>query len=136
MPDKLKKDFIMNERIERIFKNVAKNNISDLHLCVGMAPIIRKTSGLVELEGEKLTNDDILNILRSLQPKHRDLKIEHGKELDSGITIENIGRFRLNIYHDRKGLCAAFRLIPSKIRPLDQLQGLPAAVRNICDLLF
>jgi len=116
-----------------MFRMVVEKQFSDLHLCVGLPPMVRKTMGIEPIDSHALTNEDIENILNAVMPEHRMTKYEHGKEIDIGITIEGLARFRANIYFDRNGLCAAFRLIPQRISPLDQL-GLPAAVRQACEL--
>ncbi|MFH1062358.1 MAG: PilT/PilU family type 4a pilus ATPase [Candidatus Omnitrophota bacterium] len=118
---------------KELFEKVVSNKISDLHLCVGLPPMVRRLSNLEPLGNDSLTNDDIKTIIRDILPEHKQLVIEHGKEIDIGISIGDLARFRVNIYSDRRGICAAFRQIPQNILSLNAL-GLPSAVRMVCEL--
>lgn len=118
---------------QELFDKVITENISDLHLCVGLPPMVRRVADLEPLFDDKLTQDDIKTIIRDILPEHRQLIIEHGKEIDLGISIGESARFRVNIYSDRRGICAAFRQIPQKVLSLNSL-GLPGSVKVLCEL--
>lgn len=117
--------------IKEIFKFAVAKNSSDIHLCVGEPPVLRSRGGLERLEGEPLTHQQISEMLSSLFPEPR--TFASGEEIDMAIEVPNMARFRLNIYHDKKGLCAAFRLIDSYIKPIEEL-GLPEIVRSIATM--
>ena len=117
----------------KLFQQIVEKEISDLHLCVGLPPMMRKPSGFEPMSETALTKIDIGNILLEILPKEKMRTLNNGLEIDAGITIGDIARFRINVYKDRKGIAAAFRLVPQKIKPLDSL-GLPAAVRKVCEL--
>jgi len=119
--------------IKHLFDEIITKEISDLHLCVGLPPMVRKVTGLDPLSNDELSDEDIRKILFSVLPEHKLSHIDKGGEVDIGISIENKARFRVNVYKDRRGVCAAFRLIPQRIKPLESL-GLPAAVRNACEM--
>ena len=121
----------MNQK--KLFEEIVRSDISDLHLCVGLPPMMRQATGLEPMNRTALTEEDIRALLLEIMPEERLRRLEAGKEIDIGLTIGELARFRINVYKDRKGLCAAFRLIPQKIKPLESL-GLPAAVRNACEL--
>ncbi|MFH1459558.1 MAG: type IV pilus twitching motility protein PilT [Candidatus Omnitrophota bacterium] len=124
----------MQEKYRNLFKEILEKEISDLHLCVGLPPMVRKAESLMPLGNEKLQENDIREILTSITPPAREIDFNNrGQELDFGVTVGNSARFRLNIYHDRNGICAALRQIPQKIKPLETL-GLPASVRKACEL--
>jgi twitching motility protein PilT len=118
---------------KELFDEVISHQISDLHLCVGLPPMVRRISSLQPLSNDSLTQDDILTIIKEILPEHKKLVIEHNKEIDIGISIGESARFRVNIYSDRRGICAAFRQIPQKVLGLNAL-GLPAAIRMVCEL--
>ncbi len=118
---------------KELFAKIIEDQISDLHLCVDLPPMVRTISSLEPLCEGKLTNDDIKTIIKEIIPAHKHIDITHGKEIDMGISIGESARFRVNIYSDRRGTCAAFRQIPQKVLPLNAL-GLPAAVRMVCEL--
>lgn len=78
-------------------------------------------------------------MLKEVLPKEKisligeDGNITDEKDIDLGLEVEGIARFRSNIYQDRNGLAAAFRLIPSEIKPLEAL-GLPEIVKSVCTM--
>lgn len=123
----------MIENIDQFFKDIVAQNISDLHLAVGLPPMIRKNSVILACGEEAMTNEAIEKVLLAVLPKSNKYDLTDYKEIDLGITIEGTARFRVNIYHDRNGLCVAFRLIPQIIPSIESL-GLPGAVRRTVEL--
>jgi len=123
-------------KISELFKAIKENNASDLHICVGIPPMMRVCGALKELGEKALTKDGVLTMVKEVLPKERAGLIDAGgntrdmKDIDLGIEVEGAGRFRTNIYQDKNGLAAAFRLIPSEIRSLDDL-GLPQVVKSV-----
>ena len=114
--------------IEELLQAMNKEGVSDLHLSVGLPPIFR-TMGVIKRFGSQvLTNSDILQMLNRVIPA--DKKIIPGQDMDLGVEVGNIGRFRANIYYDNNGICAAFRLIPNQIKSLQEL-GLPNIVERV-----
>jgi twitching motility protein PilT len=67
------------------------------------------------------------------QDSAEDKKLVPGEEIDLGIEIKGVARFRVNVYYDRNGLCAAFRLIPALIRSLGDL-GVPEVVGKVSEM--
>ncbi|MCK4994809.1 MAG: type IV pilus twitching motility protein PilT [Candidatus Omnitrophica bacterium] len=118
---------------KKLFETIVKKDISDLHLSVGLPPMMRQPSSIEPIESTCLTENDIKGILLEIMSEERLRSLEQGIEIDMGHTIEGLARFRINVYRDRKGICAAFRLVPQRIKALDTL-GLPAAVRKICEM--
>lgn len=117
--------------IKDLLKTIVAKGASDLHLCVGSPPIMRLNGALEKLEGDLLTNEEIDRMVHAILPAQKILVF--GEEFDLGIEIKNIARFRVNIYYDKNGICAAFRLIPALIRPLKEL-GLPDIVEHVSDM--
>lgn len=108
--------------IKALLMTLARNEASDLHLCVGMPPTLRLSGRLERVSEKSLTNEEIKNMLYTILPKEVG-DLTASKEMDLSIELEEV-RVRTNIYYDKKGLCVAFRLIPSKIRTLREL-GVP-----------
>ncbi|MFH1198891.1 MAG: type IV pilus twitching motility protein PilT [Candidatus Omnitrophota bacterium] len=115
--------------IKDLFKTLVESQASDLHLAVGLPPMMRVNGKLAPMNGQVLSDNDITTMLKEIIPAER-AKINPQTEVDLGIEAPNLARFRANIYHDRKGICAALRLIPSKIKSLSDL-GLPEVVEKI-----
>lgn len=118
---------------EKLFRTIVEKDISDLHLCVGLPPMVRNPSSIDPLENTVLDENAIRSLLLEIMPQERLDILDKENEIDIGLSIGNLARFRINVYKDRRGICAAFRLVPQRIKPLDSL-GLPAAVRNACEL--
>lgn len=108
-------------------------NASDLHLAVGYPPTLRVDGNLTPIGGEKLTKEQIKELVYSaLTTEQREL-LEVNKEVDLAIDYEGKARFRVNAFTEKGVLSAAFRLIPSKIRTLDEL-NLPKKLHEFCKL--
>jgi len=112
---------------------IAKDkDASDLHLNIGIPPVIRVNGKLIKLDFPELTpeitHEMICNILNEKQ------KSDFNKfgELDLSYELANISRFRVNIFKHRRGEAAAFRLIPEKIMTLSEL-GLPSILSDFAD---
>jgi twitching motility protein PilT len=104
---------------------VAQQGSSDLHLTVGRPPIIRIDGKLYPISGEGILSEqmmiDIANAILNEEQKGR-LKKE--RQIDFSVEIKQKARFRANLYYQKGYISAAFRMIPSKIRTLEEL-GLP-----------
>ncbi len=125
-------------KIKDLLKQTKEKGASDLHLCVGLPPIIRCAGNFEKLRNEPLKNDDIAAMVKDILPKEKQQLLEEGgistnKDVDIGIEVEGIARFRTNIYRDKNGFAIAFRLIPSEIKSLKE-NKLPPIVESICSM--
>lgn len=125
--------------IQQLFELTVKNSASDLHLLVGAPPSLRIDGTLRYLTNqEALTVDQIHQMIFSLlTPEQKELLLAN-KELDfsygfGGGTYGDKGRFRVNAYFQRGYLSAAFRLLPPKIKTIDEL-SLPKVCHDFVNL--
>jgi len=110
-----------------------KNNASDLHLSATNPPMVR-TSGLLQrVKGEALSSDDIRTMLYSVMSETQRADFERDLELDFAIAFGDKARFRVNVYMTRNGTAAVFRVIPSVIPTMEELD-LPPAIRKFTRL--
>jgi len=110
--------------IESLLRTVAHNRASDLHLVSRSEPQIRIDGTLRPLELGVLTGQDIEDICYTMITDAQKSELENNKELDFAIELPNIGRFRGNYYYTMNGdLAAAFRIIPTHIPSLDDLNA-------------
>jgi twitching motility protein PilT len=114
-----------------VLKSTVELNASDLHLTTGLPPMVRVRGDIRELEnypalGSKDTRDIIYSILSNDQRK----KLEEDWQVDFSYSVPRFGRFRVNAYMQRASVGAAFRLIPSDIKSVDQL-GLPTVIHEM-----
>lgn len=110
--------------IQQLFSEAVRLEASDLHLIVGFPPMLRVSGKLKMVEGTNvLTIQDIPLLTQSLLiPEHKEL-FSVNRELDFSVASP-VGRFRANIYTQQGSMAATFRLIPNKIKTIDEL-GLP-----------
>ena len=110
--------------IESLLRTVAHNRASDLHLVSRSEPQIRIDGTLRPLELGVLTGQDVEDICYTMITDAQKSELENNKELDFAIELPNIGRFRGNYYYTMNGdLAAAFRIIPTHIPSLDDLNA-------------
>ena len=119
--------------IHRWFTHFIESGASDLHLTAGKCPAMRLDGGIVPLGDYGTPHpDELAAMLMEILPPH--VKAEFEQTHDADFAYELGGaRLRGNVFLDRYGMGAVFRIIPSKITSLDEL-GAPEAVRNFCRL--
>ncbi len=111
-----------------------EKNASDLHLTVGNPPMLRINGSIQPLDGNTapLTPEDLHLSLYDILAEEQRKRLERDKEVDFAIELKNVGRFRANIFHTRRGEGAAFRYIPTQIKTMAEL-GLPeGTLKEIC----
>jgi twitching motility protein PilT len=114
--------------LENLLASTAQENASDLHLSVGRYPTLRIDGRLVSLTNKEiLTPSKTKELIEAiLTDKQREKFIEN-KEMDFSYEFEGKARFRVNVFYQRGYVSSAFRLIPSKIRTLEEL-NIPSSV--------
>lgn len=109
-------------KIEDLLDKVIKFKASDLHLQVGVPPIIRVDGSLLPLEETAILDDDAVEkLIFSILDENQKAILLKDKEVDFSFAFGEFGRFRVNAFHERGNLAAALRLIPSNIRTLEEL---------------
>ena len=121
--------------IDRLFRVMAAAGASDLHLTVGMPPLIRKDGRIQPLETGMAPLDPaaIASLLQPIIPGKNATEFAARHDTDFAYDIAGLARFRANIFVDRKGPGAVFRVIPSKILTAEQL-GLSPHILQLCGL--
>src|SRR6478752_7117994 len=113
---------------------VAERRASDLHLKVGNYPHLRIDGELVPLtEQPRISAEDMLNMAFSMMSARQKQKFKETTEIDMAYGVAGLGRFRVNIFQQRGNVGLVLRVIPTKIRALDEL-FLPKVVEQICDM--
>ncbi|MFD2839654.1 PilT/PilU family type 4a pilus ATPase [Populibacterium corticicola] len=120
--------------IDEILREVVEHGASDLHLTNRSAPMLRKSGALTPLEGYDVLEADSLrrSVYQMLTQKQREV-FEEKLELDFAYQVPGGSRFRVNMYQQRDSVGAAFRVIPSEIKPLEDL-GVPPVVATFSKL--
>ncbi len=103
---------------------------SDLHLTVGAPPILRINGKLARLDFPVLTPATIHEMLYDVLTDQHKARFEETHDLDLSLELTDVGRFRVNVFVQRLGEAAAFRLIPMQIKSLDAL-GMPSVLKTL-----
>lgn len=120
-------------KIENFLEEVIKRDASDLHLTVGVPPMLRVDGALVPVEETRgLTDKDVHDLTFSILDDVQKDILERDKEVDFSFTYGDLARFRANAYHQKGNIGLALRLIPVAIRNLTQL-GMPKIVEKFTE---
>jgi len=120
----------MDMNLRDMLADMIQKGASDLHLTVGMQPVLR-VDGEIEPQGEERLSPELARKLAySIMNEDQRSRFEKTKELDFSFGIPNLSRFRANVYLQRGVVSMAIRQIPFEILNFDQL-GLPEAVREL-----
>ncbi len=123
----------MQPRIEILLEEVIKKKASDLHLQVGLPPMLRVDGALMPVNGtEPLTEETLEALVFAILDEDQKQILLKDKEFDFSFAFGDLGRFRVNAFHERGNLAAALRLIPNEILSIEQL-GLPPIVNKFAD---
>jgi len=107
--------------IKKLLTITTERDASDLHLTIGVPPVLRINGKLKKLNLPELTSQDVHEMIYSIITEKQKNNYERFHELDFSFELENGTRFRTNIFKTRRGEAAAFRLIPEKIKSLAEL---------------
>lgn len=117
-------------RIEILLEQVIKRKASDLHLQVGLPPMLRVDGALLPVpSAEPLDEEAVEALIFAILDEDQKLILLKDKEFDFSFAFGDLGRFRVNAFHERGNLAAALRLIPNEIMSIEQL-GLPPVVNK------
>ena len=105
---------------------------SDLHLSIGSPPQVRVDGELKRLEYADLTPELTKALAYSVLTDAQKKKFEEMWELDLAFGLRGVGRFRCNVFNQKGAVGAVYRLIPERIRALDEL-GLPPVLSELAD---
>jgi twitching motility protein PilT len=120
-------------RVEVLLEEVVKKKASDLHLQVGLPPILRIDGALAPVSGaDPLTDEAVEALIFAILDEDQKQILLKDKEFDFSFAFGDMGRFRVNAFHERGNLAAALRLIRNEILTVEQL-GLPPIVEKFAD---
>lgn len=119
--------------IEALLEECVKHDASDLHLQVALPPILRIDGVLRPLTTYPILDDKLVQklVFATLDEDQQKILIKD-KEFDYSFAFGDLGRFRVNAFHEKGNMAAAFRLIPNKIPSLDDL-GLPGVIASFAE---
>src|SRR5512136_68230 len=117
--------------IDPILKHAVDMSASDVHLKIGLPPVVRRFGALIPLrDQEKLTNDDIYGIAYGIMNQYQQAKFETTNEIDFAYSLSQVARFRVNCFKQRGSYGMVFRIVPTVPPELDEL-NLPEVLKRI-----
>lgn len=119
--------------ITELLKFTLENKGSDLHLSPSNQPIVRIHGELQRIKTDVLTSESVRSMLFSVMTEDQRATYERDLETDFAISFGTDARFRVNAFTNRKGSAAVFRVIPSKIPTMEQL-NLPPVIKRLAEL--
>jgi twitching motility protein PilT len=106
---------------------------SDLHLSAGLAPMLRVDGEVWSLDGPALSATHVAALLSPLLNRYQQKDFETSLETDFAFELPGVGRFRVNVFQQARGMGAVFRSIPAQVQSLESL-GLGAVFQRIAQL--
>ncbi|MCP4372354.1 MAG: type IV pilus twitching motility protein PilT [Deltaproteobacteria bacterium] len=118
--------------IDTYFREMKEREASDLHMVIGFPPLLRLRGELVPTKHPVLTPESNKKILFEILSSERQAYVEKNRDFDMAYELENTGRFRCNYFYQQRGIGAVFRIIPTKILTLEEL-NMPEAIKTIAE---
>jgi twitching motility protein PilT len=119
--------------LRELLEILIEKNASDLHLAVGSPPQIRVDGRLLSLDMDALTPDATKKLAYSMMSEKQKQRFEENSELDMSFGIENMSRFRCNVFVQRGNVSVALRQIPYKVPSFEEL-GVDKAIIEMANL--
>ncbi len=125
-----KKDY--KSLLEDLMQIAVEEGASDLHISVGHPPIIRVDGKLIALKKkEVVTSHDARELAMTMMSKDQRDKFVSNYEVDFSYNYKDVARFRVNIFFQRGEISCAMRLIPSKVKSLEEI-NMPTSLYDFC----
>ena len=119
-------------RIDAFLKLGTQQGCSDIHLAVGVPPMLRVHGDLMPIKFRELRQSELEGYIEEVLTRSQQEYFASGRDLDFSYVSAEGGRFRVNVFRKETGIGAAFRSIPSEMPSLEKL-ALPAIVTKLCD---
>lgn len=117
--------------IDELLRQLITKNGSDLHFIAGQPPRIRVYGELQPLQSTPLTAEEARNVLLEIMGAQVRKDFDNHDAADFAYTVENVARFRVNVFRHLGGMGGVMRAIPSRAKTIKEL-NLPPVVSNLC----
>jgi twitching motility protein PilT len=119
--------------IDELLEHMVERNASDLHVTTGTPPAIRVRGDVERLNGfDALTPEQTQQLLYRILSSEQQKLLELNRQLDFSYSMPGLARFRVNVYFQRESIGAAFRLIPTELKTLEEL-GIPSSLHTLAE---
>lgn len=116
--------------MDRLFQLMKEKNASDMFFAVNSPVHIKINGALIPINQHRLEPENILSLLSEVATPEQLLELERDNELNMGVSVPKLGRFRLSAFRQRGSISAVFRFVPADIPPLGGL-GLPPVLSEL-----
>lgn len=123
---------MMKDKIDMLLRAAFELKASDIHLTVGVPPIMRINGDLKKYGKETLTPMDTEGMAKAIVPSHMWELFKEKGELDFSYSLPGVSRFRVNAFHQRSCISLAIRIVPVRIPSIDELE-LPNIITKIIE---
>ncbi|GHC33928.1 twitching mobility protein [Kushneria pakistanensis] len=116
--------------ITELLAFTAKQGASDLHLSAGLPAMMRVDGEIRRLNAPALENDDVYRLLTAVMSEVQQQDFKEALEIDFSVDVPGVSRFRVNAFHQNRGVAGVFRTIPAHVPSLESL-GLGEVFRRL-----
>ena len=116
--------------MDRLFQLMKEKNASDMFFAVNSPVHIKINGNLIPINQHRLEPDNIISLLSEIASTEQMQELERENELNMGVSVPNLGRFRLSAFRQRGSISAVLRFVPANIPPLGEL-GLPPVLSEL-----
>jgi twitching motility protein PilU len=116
--------------MERLFQLMKEKNASDMFFAVNSPVHIKISGNLIPINQHKLAPENIISLISEVLTPEQLAEFDRENELNIGIPVPNLGRFRMSAFRQRGSVSAVFRFVPASIPPLAEL-GLPPVLADL-----
>ena len=120
--------------VKTILTKAIETGASDIHINVGLKPVIRKNTELIDLSLDPVTDEDAKEMVLNMVGQDRFATFQANRDLDFSTTLGDGHRFRVNAHYQRDTIAISFRIVPNQIPRIDQL-NLPPIVTELTNFL-
>ena len=119
-------------RVDDVLRQMKQHSASDLHLTSGSAPYMRINGDMMKLNYRNVSAETCRTLIFEILTESQKELFTENCDLDLSYPLPGVGRFRVNVFMQRNGISAVFRLIPENIKTIDELD-LPEQLANLID---
>jgi len=120
-------------RLDQLFVELKERGASDLHLSADYPPLLRLKGDLVPLKMGPVPHAQLKQLIFEIMTPDQIALAEKNWDLDFAYALEGVARFRANVFFNQRGIGAVFRIIPTEIKRLDDM-NLPASIKKLSEL--
>lgn len=119
--------------MQQLLQRTVEMKASDLHVSAGSPIMLRVNGSMKNLHAKPISQETAQNLINQILTKEQITTLKEDHEIDFSLDLPDIGRFRVNVFHQRRGLGGVFRGIPHDMPAIEEL-GLPKIIKELVDL--